>query len=279
MNAPQPQMAVTVLTGFPSLFASLDAEGIIRIALERELAALRIVDLRSYTTDRHRTIDDYPYGGGPGMILKVEPVVRALGALPPAQGPREVILLSPQGRPLTQGDFERRATAGGELVLICGRYKGVDERIREHLDCEVSLGDYVLSGGELAAMVMIDGLFRLIPGVLGDLDSARGDSFSSGVLDGAWYTRPEQWEGQRVPEVLLSGHHAEIARWRRRSALRRTWERRPDLLGTIELTAEDQRHLRTLGWPGPGTVSRAESPGRTTPVPAKPAERSAEASE
>ncbi|MBD3237218.1 MAG: tRNA (guanosine(37)-N1)-methyltransferase TrmD [Candidatus Eisenbacteria bacterium] len=246
----RPQLRVTVLTGFPALFASLDAEGIVRIALQRGCAELRIVDLREYARDRHRTIDDYPYGGGPGMIMKAGPVLRALAALPPAEGPRERLLLSPQGRPLVQRDLASRAARGGELVLICGRYKGVDERIRSRIDGEISLGDYVLSGGELAAMVMIDGLYRLIPGVLGDLDSARGDSFSSGLLDGAWYTRPEECDGQRVPEVLLSGHHAEIRQWRRRSALRRTWERRPELLTGVALSDEDRCFLRSLGWPG-----------------------------
>lgn len=243
------RIAVTVLTGFPALFESLDAEGIVRIALSRELATLRIVNLREYTDDRHRTIDDYPYGGGPGMVLKVEPVARALAALPPPVARREVILLSPQGESLTQGFFEERA-AGADVVLICARYKGQDERIRALADREVSLGDFVISGGELAAMVIIDGLLRLIPGVLGDLDSARGDSFSSGLLDCAYYTRPETWEGQGVPEVLISGHHEEIRRWRRRDALLRTLRRRPDLLARAELDGEDRRFLAQHGWPG-----------------------------
>jgi len=244
-----PRAAITVLTGFPGLFAGLDAEGMIRIALEKGLATLRIVNLRDYADDRHRTIDDAPYGGGPGMVLKVEPVARALAALPPPAGPREVILLSPQGESLTQAFFEQRA-GGADLVLVCGRYKGVDERIRGLVDREVSLGDFVLSGGELAAMVVIDGLLRLIPGVLGDLDSARGDSFSSGLLDCAYYTRPEVWEGRGVPPVLLSGHHGEVGRWRRRDALERTLRRRPDLLAGAALSDEDARHLRELGWAG-----------------------------
>jgi tRNA (guanine37-N1)-methyltransferase len=249
VSAEAPQVAITVLTGFPALFAGLDAEGIVRIALEKRFAELRIVNLRDYTDDRHRTIDDYPYGGGPGMILKVEPVARALDALPAPAGRREVVLLSPQGEPLTQRFLEERAT-GIDLVLICARYKGADERIRSRVDREVSLGDFVISGGELAAMVVIDGLLRLIPGVLGDLDSARGDSFSSGLLDCSHYTRPETWEGLTVPEVLISGHHGEIRRWRRREALRRTLERRPDLLRTADLDQEDRRFLAELGWRG-----------------------------
>jgi len=258
----KPLVTVTVLTGFPSLFKSLDAEGIIRVALEKGRAVIRIVDLRDFTGDRHRTIDDYPYGGGPGMILKVAPVVRALRSLPEPEGRREVVLLSPQGERLAQPFFEERVS-GTDLVLICGRYKGVDERVRQHIDGEISLGDYVISGGELGAMVIIDGLFRLIPGVLGDLDSARGDSFSSGLLDGAYYTRPETWEGASVPEVLLSGHHAEIEKWRRRSALQRTLRKRPDLLERAVLDREEARFLEGQGWRGrqkdPPDSAEAES--------------------
>lgn len=249
MSPDTPHIAVTVLTGFPALFAGLDAEGIVRIALERGLATLRIVNLREYTDDRHRTIDDYPYGGGPGMILKVEPVARALAALAEPVARREVILLSPQGETLTQGFFEERAPAA-DLVLICARYKGADERIRALVDREVSLGDFVISGGELAAMIVIDGLLRLIPGVLGDLDSARGDSFSTGLLDCAYYTRPETWEGRKVPEALISGNHAEIRRWRRRDALLRTLQRRSELLARAVLDEEDRRYLAQHGWLG-----------------------------
>jgi len=240
-----PRVAVTVLTGFPALFGSLETEGILKVAVARGLAQVRIVNLRDYTDDRHRTIDDYPYGGGPGMILKVEPVARALEALPPAQGRREVVLLSPQGERLSQAFFEARAE-GVDLVLICGRYKGVDDRIRSLVDRVISLGDFIISGGELAAMILIEGLVRLIPGVLGDLDSARGDSFSTGLLDCGYYTRPESWRGIQVPEVLLSGNHAEIRRWRRQDALRRTQARRPDLLAGAGLDEEDRRYLASL---------------------------------
>ena len=252
MSAERPSITITVLTGFPTLLGSLDTEGMIRVALDRKRARLRIVNLRDHTDDRHRTIDDSPYGGGPGMVLKVEPVVRALSALPPAAGRREVVLLSPQGKPLSQEFLEARAE-GCDLVLVCGRYKAVDERIRKHVDEEISLGDYIISGGELAAMVVIDGILRLIPGVLGDLDSAKGDSFSRGILDCAYYTRPETFSGEAVPEVLRSGHHQEIARWRRQDALLRTLQRRPDLLEMESLSREDRRFLAEHGWrPGAG---------------------------
>jgi tRNA (guanine37-N1)-methyltransferase len=236
VNAQAAPVAITVLTGFPTLFGSLDTEGMIRVALDRRLATLRIVNLRDYTDDRHRTIDDRPYGGGPGMVMKVEPVVRALEALPPPGGRRRVVLLGPQGRALDQAFLEEHARAA-DLVLVCGRYKDVDDRVRRCVDEEISLGDYVISGGELAAMVIIDGVLRLIPGVLGDLDSALGDSFTSGLLDCAYYTRPETFRGEAVPAVLLSGHHAEVAGWRRADA------RAP-------LSAADRVVLAGLGWQG-----------------------------
>jgi len=245
-NAP---VAITVLTGFPTLFGSLDTEGMIRIALDRRLASLRVINLRDFTDDRHRSIDDRPYGGGPGMVLKAEPVLRALDALPKPARRREVVLLGPQGETLEQRFFDEHAR-GTDLVLVCGRYKDVDDRIRDVVDREVSLGDYVISGGELAAMVMIDGILRLIPGVLGDLDSALGDSFSAGVLDCAYYTRPERLEGREVPPVLLSGNHEKIRRWRRRDALERTLRLRPDLLDRAALTAEEVAFLRSQGWSG-----------------------------
>lgn len=250
MNAQAAPVAITVLTGFPTLFGSLDTEGMIRVALDRRLATLRIMNLRDYADDRHRTIDDRPYGGGPGMVLKVEPVVRALEALPEPSGRRRVVLLGPQGRALDQGFLEEQAR-GTDLVLVCGRYKDVDDRIRQYVDEEISLGDYVISGGELAAMVIIDGVLRLIPGVLGDLDSALGDSFTSGLLDCAYYTRPEEFRGQAVPAVLLSGHHAEVARWRREEALARTARLRPDLLRRTVLSDADRAVLARLGWRGP----------------------------
>jgi tRNA (guanine37-N1)-methyltransferase len=231
---------------------------VIRVALDRQKAALRIVNLRDYTDDRHRSIDDQPYGGGPGMVLRVEPVVRALEALPAPRANREVILLSPKGRVLRQ-EFLASCARGSDLVLICGRYKAVDERIRGFVDSEISLGDFVISGGELAAMVIIDGILRLIPGVLGDLDSALSDSFSTGILDCGYYTRPESFRGRAVPQVLLSGHHAQIARWRREDALMRTMRRRPDLLDRAPLNEDDRQYLMRHGWSG--GRDRAESGG------------------
>lgn len=251
-------IALTVLTGFPTLFGSLDTEGMIRVALDRNLARLRIVNLRDYTDDRHRTIDDRPYGGGPGMVLKVEPVARALEDLPAPVAPREVVLLGPQGRRLDQDYLATRAE-GCDLVLVCGRYKDVDERIRASIDYELSLGDFVISGGELAAMVVIDGIIRLIPGVLGDLDSALGDSFSAGILDCAYYTRPEVFRGQEVPAVLRSGNHAEIRAYRRADALLRTLKLRPELLRQVELTPGEVKLLKRHGWsdePGGARGSR-----------------------
>lgn len=247
MSDRKPLVTITVLSGFPTLFGSLDTEGMIRVALDQGAARLRIVNLRDYAEDRHRSIDDAPYGGGPGMVLKAGPVVRALEALPAPRGKREVILLSPQGETLRQGFLDERAR-GCDLVLICGRYKAVDERVRQFVDAELSLGDFVISGGELAAMIVIDGILRLIPGVLGDLDSALGDSFQSGILDCAYYTRPEDFRGAKVPDVLRSGNHAAIDRWRREDALRRTAGRRPDLLKREALSPDDRRFLAKLGW-------------------------------
>ncbi len=246
-RAAEPKVIFRVLTAFPDLLGGMSSDGVVRIALERGLIGLEIVNLRDYAEDRHRSVDDYPYGGGPGMILKVGPVWRALEALPEPKMPREVILLSPQGRRLDQTFLEDRAR-GGEYVFVCARYKGVDERIRQFVDIEVSLGDFVIAGGELAAMVIIEGISRLIPGVLGDLDSALGDSFSSGILDCAYYTRPENFRGLSVPEVLLSGNHEAIRGWRRQNALLRTLERRPDLLEKARLSEEDLSFLERHGW-------------------------------
>ena len=212
---------------------------------------MEVVGLRDFTDDSHRTTDDYPFGGGPGMIMKVEPLDRALQGM--SLGEREtrprgtrVVLLSPQGHPFLQSvalDY-----AGLEhLVLICGRYKGVDERVFDHLaDEELSIGDFVLSGGEPAALCVVDAVARLLPDVVGAFDSVDRDSFHSGLLDAAYYTRPADYRGWKVPEVLLSGNHAAIARHRRQQALRRTFERRPDLLASATLSEEDRRFLGEL---------------------------------
>jgi len=242
---------ISILTIFPDFFPPALDEGMIRAAREKQKLAVGIVPLRDFTDDSHRTTDDYPFGGGVGMIMKVEPVDRALASVGVGErGQRSagtrVVLFSPQGRRLTQ-DVAIEYSGLEHLVLVCGRYKGVDERVSEQLvDEELSLGDFVLSGGEPAALCVVDAVARLLPGVVGSFDSVEGDSFHSGLLDAPYYTRPAEYRGWRVPDVLLSGHHAEIARWRRREILRRTLERRPDLLEGTELSAEDRRLLRDL---------------------------------
>ena len=225
-------MQFHVVTGFPQIFAGPLTESIIKRACERKLVEIFLHDLRDFTTDKHRTIDDYPYGGGPGMILKPEPIFAAVEHVKNAYRleAAKVILMSPQGETFTQRNANA-LLAESALILICGHYKGVDERVREHLAAEeISIGDYVLTGGELPAMVVIDAVTRLLPGVLGDLDSAAGDSFQNDLLDYPHYTRPEVFRGYRVPEVLISGHHAKIAEWRRQMAEAHTRERRADLL-------------------------------------------------
>jgi tRNA (guanine37-N1)-methyltransferase len=242
---------ISILTIFPDFFPATLSEGMIRAAREKGRLEVAIIGLRDFTEDTHRTTDDYPFGGGAGMIMKVEPIDRALSAI--GMGDRaahpagsRVTLLSPQGRRFTQ----RRAIeyAGLEhLVLICGRYKGVDERVSEHLiDEELSLGDFVLSGGEPAALCVVDAVARLLPDVVGAFDSVESDSFHSGLLDAPYYTRPAEYRGWKVPDVLLSGNHAEIARFRRQQALKRTKERRPDLLPEAALEQPDRRYLDSL---------------------------------
>jgi tRNA (guanine37-N1)-methyltransferase len=242
---------ISVLTIFPALFGPALEEGMIRAAREKGLLEVEIVGLRDFTDDTHRTTDDYPFGGGAGMIMKVEPIHRALQSLGLADrasrsaGTR-VTVLSPQGRTFDQPSAIEHA-ALEHLVLICGRYKGVDERVVEQLaDEELSVGDFVLSGGEPAALCVLDAVARLLPGVVGTFDSVESDSFHSGLLDAPYYTRPAEYRGWTVPEVLLSGNHAAIARYRREQALRRTWERRPDLLEQVSLSAEDRRFLAGL---------------------------------
>lgn len=241
-------MRIEVLTTFPGIIDTVLGESIIGRARQRGIVEIRAVNIRDFTEDRHKTTDDAPYGGGPGMVMKVEPVWRALEALRrnrPGPGPR-VLLMTPQGRRFDQAFAEELAREDW-LVVICGRYEGVDERIREHLATdEVSIGDYVLTGGELPAMVVIDAVVRLVPGVLGDESSAQTESFSSGLLEYPQYTRPADFMGWKVPEELLSGNHAQIARWRRQEALRRTYRRRPDLLAGAELTEDDRRFLESI---------------------------------
>lgn len=238
-------MRFDVVTLFPPMLQALSDYGVTGRALERGIAELGVWNPRDYTHDRHRTVDDRPYGGGPGMLMKVQPLRDAIHEARAAHpGKSHVIYLSPQGRPLDQAGV-RELAQKQHLVLIAGRYEGVDERLIEtEVDEEWSIGDYVLSGGELAAMVVIDAVTRLLPGALGHEDSAGQDSFSEGLLDCPHYTRPEQFEQMPVPKVLLSGDHAAIARWRRKQALGRTWLKRPELLEKLELDDEQQRLLQ-----------------------------------
>jgi tRNA (guanine37-N1)-methyltransferase len=239
-------MHFDIVTIFPALIEQAVAAGIVGRAIDRGTLSVAVHDLRAFTTDRHRVVDDVPYGGGPGMVLKPEPIGRALDAIEnDGGGTPLVVLTSPQGTRLSQPVAER-LTAAARLLIVCGRYEGVDERIRTRIDEEISIGDYVLSGGELAALVIVDAVARLVPGVVGDEQSVAEDSFSRGLLDFPHYTRPAEWNGDKVPEVLLSGNHAAIRRWRKREALARTYVRRPDLLAAAALDEEERELLREL---------------------------------
>jgi len=232
-------MKFDVVTIFPRMIEAGLAEGVVGRGVEKGLVDVRVHDLRVFTADRHRTVDDVPYGGGPGMVMKVEPFVRALEAIRAERGtPGAVVLLSPQGRRFDQVEAGRLRDLG-HVVLLCGRYEGIDERVREMVATEeLSIGDFVVSGGETPALVVIDAVSRLVPGVVGDQESVEQDSFAQGILDHPHYTRPAEFEGRRVPDVLLSGHHAEVRRWRMKQALRRTLERRPDLIDEGVLSGE-----------------------------------------
>jgi tRNA (guanine37-N1)-methyltransferase len=223
------------------MFDMLTQYGVTGRAIERGLVTLALWNPRDYAHDRHRTVDDRPYGGGPGMVMQVQPLCDAIvAARSAASAKAKVVYLSPQGRRLDQVGL-RELAARESIVLVAGRYEGIDERVVEtHIDEEWSIGDYVLSGGELAAMVVIDGLARTLPGALGHEGSAQEDSFADGLLDYPHYTRPEEISGLRVPDVLMSGDHQAIARWRRKQALGRTWQHRPDLIEKIELSKEEQ---------------------------------------
>ena len=238
-------MRFDVITIFPRMVEAGLAEGVVGRARDRGVLDIAVRNLRDYTTDRHHVVDDVPFGGGPGMVMKPEPFFAALQAVEAERGrPDGVVLLSPAGRRFTQSEAEHFA-ALAHVVLLCGRYEGIDERVRDRwVTDEISIGDYVLSGGEVPALVVIDAVARLVPGVVGDEQSVEADSFVRGLLDYPHYTRPAEYAGQRVPEVLLSGHHAEIRRWRRQQALRRTWERRPDLLESARLDEEEQGWLQ-----------------------------------
>ncbi len=241
-------MHFDILTLFPGLFAGSFEESIIKRAREAGLVTIALHNIRDYAIGRHRITDDTPYGGGGGMIMKPEPIFAAVEAvLGERMGTTPIILLTPKGRLFSQA-VARELSRHRRLLLICGRYEGVDERVHQHLATdELSIGDYVLSGGEIPAMVIVDAVTRLIPGVLGDPSATFEESHAEGLLEYPHYTRPSLFRDHGVPDVLLSGHHADITHWRRQQALRRTWERRPDLLQTARLGEEDRAYLRQLG--------------------------------
>ena len=239
-------MHIDVLSLFPDMFSGYLRESILKRAQEAGLLTVLLHNIRDYAAGKHRVTDEPPYGGGGGMVLKPEPIFTAVEAILPPDTTAPIILLTPQGETFSHAVAQELALEP-RLLLLCGRYEGIDERVRQHLVTrEISIGDYVLTGGELAAMVVIDAVARLIPGVLGAADAAEQDSHASGLLEGPHYTRPESFRGWSVPEVLRSGHAANILRWRREQALRRTWERRPDLLTHAPLTDKDRQFLASL---------------------------------
>ncbi len=237
-------MKFDIVTIFPRMIEAGLLEGIVSRGIERGVLDIGVHDLRAFTTDRHRSVDDVPYGGGPGMVMKPEPLVRAVEHIRDVRGaPGAVVLLTPQGRPFTQSEAAR-LSALGHVVLLCGRYEGMDERVSQLVGAEeLSIGDYVLSGGEVPALAVVDAVSRLVPGVVGDQQSVDEDSFTRGLLDYPHYTRPVEFGGLKVPDVLLSGHHADVRRWRRKAAIERTMDRRPDLLDRSDLDAEGRTLL------------------------------------
>ncbi len=240
-------MRFDVFSLFPSVIRPYLEISILQRAIEKGLLEVHLHDIRAYATDKHHITDDAPFGGGGGMVMKPEPIFTAVESVLGSPPACPVILLTPQGRTYTQ-QVASELAGYSHLALLCGRYEGIDERVREHLVTdEISIGDYVLTGGELPALILIDSITRLIPGALGDPDGAQDDSFASGLLEYPHYTRPAEFRGWHVPEVLLSGNHAEIARWRRQQALLRTWKRRPDLLEKADLSESDRRFLASLG--------------------------------
>jgi tRNA (guanine37-N1)-methyltransferase len=236
-------MIIDILTIFPGMVAGPITESIIGKAIDRKLIDIRVINIRDYAADPHRTTDDRPFGGGSGMVMKPEPLVAAIGDVRENDPAAKVILLSPQGKLFDQ-DIAFELSRLNHICLVCGRYEGVDERIRNHyVDDEISIGDYVLTGGELPALVIVDAVARLLPGVLGSNESLNEESFIAGLLEYPHYTRPEIFGDHRVPDILLSGNHGAIRRWRRQQALIRTWQRRPDLLEKSQLSREDEELL------------------------------------
>jgi tRNA (guanine37-N1)-methyltransferase len=235
-----------ILTIFPEMFSSPLNFSLIKKAQEKDLLKFFLYDIRNWAQDKHKMTDDAPYGGGCGMVMKVEPVEKALAAITDREAQSQVILMTPQGEPLTQ-KIVAELSGQKQLIIICGRYEGVDERIRANLvDREISIGDYILTGGELSALVLIDAVSRLIPGVLGNAQSADNESFSHDLLEYPQYTRPATYKGWSVPDVLISGNHAEIELWRKRESIRRTYKRRPDLLKKAILAAADEKILAQI---------------------------------
>jgi tRNA (guanine37-N1)-methyltransferase len=238
-------MQIDLLTLFPEFFASPLSQSMLNRAQEQGALAVKVLNLRDYIPERHQVADDRPFGGGPGMVMKIEPLVTAIRACRAADPGVRVILLSPAGEVFNQ-ERARELAALSHLMLICGHYEGVDDRIRYYVDSTLSLGDYILTGGEIPALAVLDALARLLPGVLGGAGATQEESFEDGLLEYPHYTRPRVFEGHEVPEVLLQGDHARIARWRRQEALRRTLDRRPDLLAKTVLSTEDREFLRLL---------------------------------
>jgi tRNA (guanine37-N1)-methyltransferase len=239
-------MRFDILTLFPNMFSSPLQESILGKAIERGLIQIQTVNIRDFALDKHKVVDDTPYGGGQGMVMKVEPIARAIESVKSQNPSARTIYLTPQGKPFDQ-DSARKLSSQPHLVLLCGRYEGVDERVKDlFIDEEISIGDYVLTGGELAAMVLIDAVSRFIPGVLGSDRSAEEDSFFNSLLEYPQYTRPFNFKGSGIPEVLLSGNHSAISLWRRKEALRRTASRRPDLLTKANLSEEDKKLLEEI---------------------------------
>ncbi len=239
-------MRFDILTLFPKMFHSPFEESILARAIEKGLIHIRTIDLRDFALDKHRVVDDTPYGGGQGMVMKVEPIARAIEWIKSQDPKAWTIYLTPQGKSLNQ-EILQQLSLRSHLILLCGRYEGIDERVRDlYVDEEISIGDYVLTGGELAAMVVIDAVSRLLPGVLGSERSAKEDSFFNSLLEYPQYTRPSEFRGVSVPDILLSGNHEAISRWRRKEALRRTALRRPDLLSKAVLSEEDKKLLKEI---------------------------------
>lgn len=239
-------MHIDILTLFPQMFQGMFSLGIFKRAIDQKLVSVGIHNIRDYSHDKHHTVDDYPYGGGAGMVLKPEPIFEAVESIKREPDTVPIILLTPQGRLFSQ-QVAQELSQYSHLILICGHYEGVDERVREHLATdEISIGDYVLSGGELATMVVIDAVFRLLPGVLGSEASPLDDSHVAGLLEYPQYTRPATYRGWSAPEVLLSGNHAQIANWRREQAIRRTLEHRPELLDKAKLSSEEKGLVEKL---------------------------------